>query len=60
MLAQPAEVVVAKGGPGDDEEAVVVKAGYGEIAFDPAAPVQHLRVGDAPGRAIHVVVTQDL
>ena len=60
MLAHPAEVVVAKGGPGDDEEALVVEAGHREIALDPTAPVQHLRVGDAPWRAIHVVVAQAL
>ena len=60
MLAHPSEVVVAEGGPGDDEEAVLLEPGHREVALDPAAPVEHLGVGHAPHRMIHLVVAESL
>src|SRR5207248_555054 len=60
MLAHPAEVVVAEGGPGHDEEPVGLEPGYREVAFDAAPAVEHLGVGDAAERAVHLVVAQAL
>ena len=57
-LPDPAEVVVAEGGAGDDEEPILAEARDGEVALDPAAPVEHLRVGDPADRAVHLVVAQ--
>ena len=60
MAANPAQVVVAEGRAGHDEEALVFEAGDGEIALDPAPPVQHLGVGDLADRTLHLVVAQAL
>ncbi len=60
VTADPAQVVVAEGGARHDPEPVLRQAGNGEIALDPAAPVQHLGVGDATHRAVDVVVAQPL
>ena len=46
MRADPGEVVLAERGAGDDPEAVLGQAGDREVALDPAAAVQHRRVGD--------------
>ena len=43
----PGEVVGAEAGAGDDVEMVVGKARDGQVAFDAAARVEHLRVGRA-------------
>ena len=60
MLAHPAKVMIAEGGPGDDEEPRFVEAGHREVALDPATAVEHLGVGDAPDRTVHLVVAQML
>ena len=44
--AHPLAVVVAEGGAGDDREALLAEPRDGEVALDPAAAVEHLRVGD--------------
>ena len=46
VAADPAEVVVAEGGAGDDREPLLLDARDREVALDPAAAVEHLRVGD--------------
>ena len=51
----PGEVVPPEGGARDDAEALVCQARDGEVALDPAALVQHLRVGDAPELAGHAL-----
>ena len=58
--ADPLTVVVAEGGAGDDREALLGQPRDGEVALDPAARVEHLRVGDAPALAGHAVVAQAL
>src|SRR5262245_30507999 len=55
MIADPAEVVGAKTGAGNDVEAVLGKAGDGEVGLDAAAVVEQLGVGDATGRMGHVI-----
>ena len=46
VLADPGEVVLAEGRARDDPEALLAEPRDGEVALDPAAAVQHLRVGD--------------
>ena len=46
--------------PGDDPEAVFGEPGDGEVALDPAAAVQHLRVGDCADLARDPVVAEAL
>ena len=58
--ADPGEVVVAERGAGDDREALLLQPRDGEVALDPAAPVEHLRVGDLPDLARDAVVAQPL
>ena len=60
VLADPAQVVVAHRCSGHDPEPLLAQPGDGEVALDPASPVQHLRVGDRPGRLADVVRTQVL
>ena len=60
MLAHPPEVMVAEGGPGDDEESILLEPGHREVALDPATTVEHLRVGDAAGGTVHLVVAEAL
>src|SRR5439155_27251980 len=55
LLADPAQVMVAERRARDQPEAIFGEPGYGEIALDAAAPVQHLRVDDGPDRSIDVV-----
>src|SRR5439155_378753 len=49
-----------EGGAGDDPEAVLGEARDGEVALDPTARVQHLRVGDLPDLARDPVVAEPL
>ena len=60
VLPDPAEVVVAEGRAGDDEEALRGQAGDGEVALDAAAPVEHLGVDDRADRAVDVVRAEAL
>src|SRR5207237_6728690 len=60
MTADPAQVVVAEGGAGDDEEPILAEPSHGEVALDPAVLVEHVRVGDATDGAVHVVGAQPL
>src|SRR3990172_11670925 len=53
--AEPDDVVRAKGCAGDDHVAVGVHAGDGEITFDAATLIQHLRVNHGANRSINVV-----
>ena len=54
IAPHPGEVVGAEAGARDDEEAVGREARHGEIAFDAAARIEHLRIGHAPRRLRHV------
>ena len=60
VLAHPGQVMVAEGGPGDDEESILLEPGHREVALDPATTVEHLRVGDAAGGTVHLVVAEAL
>ena len=46
VAADPLAVVVAERRAGHDREALLREAGDGEVALDPTAAVEHLRVGD--------------
>ena len=48
VLADPREVVLAERGAGDDPEPILGEPRHREVALDPAALVEHLRVGDGP------------
>ncbi len=60
LLAQPAEVVRAERGAGDDQELLLTAPGDGEVALDAAAPVERLRVGDGADLAGDPVVADPL
>ena len=60
VAADPFAIVVAEGRAGDDREAILGEARDGEVALDPAAAVEHLRVGDLLRLAGHPVVAQAL
>src|SRR5436190_2248565 len=60
VAADPFAIVVAEGRAGDDREAIAGEARDGEVTFDPAAAVEHLRVGDLLRLAGYPVVTQTL
>ena len=47
MIGDPALVVGTETGAGDDVEVILGEAGNGEIAFDAAARIEHLRIGEA-------------
>src|SRR4029079_6195177 len=56
----PLAVVVAERGAVDDREQLLAEAGDGEVALDPTARVEHLRVGDLADVAGDLVVAQPL
>src|SRR4029453_8063156 len=56
----PRQVVLAERGSCDDPEAVLGEARNGEVALDPAALIEHLRVGDGADIARDPVVAQVL
>ena len=60
VLPDPAEVVVAERRPGHDQEPVLGQPGDGEVALDPAPPVEHLGVDDRADRPVDVVGAQPL
>jgi hypothetical protein len=53
-----AEVMGAERRPGHDREQLVLHARHGEVALDPTAAVEHLRVGDLADVARDAVVAQ--
>lgn len=55
MLPDPAEIMGARTGTGDDVEAVIGKARHGEVAFDATARVEDLRIGQASGWLGHII-----
>src|SRR5437773_466668 len=60
MPADPPDVVVPERRAGDDEEALLLQPGHGEVALDAAPTVQHRGVRDGADRPVHVVVAQPL
>ena len=60
MRADPGGVVLPEGRAGDDAEAVLGEPGDGEIALDPAALVEHLRVRDRADVTRDAVVAEPL
>jgi hypothetical protein len=60
VAAHPFAIVAAEAGARDDPEAVLRKPRDGQVRLDAATPVQHLRVGDAPDVARHLVRAQAL
>ena len=60
VAADPARVVVAERGAGDDLEQLLPDAGDREVALDPAPAVEHLGVGDRADVARDAVVAQPL
>ena len=55
VVGDPGEIVRAEARAGDDVEMVVGETGDGEVAFDAAAGVEQLRVGQAADRLVDVV-----
>ncbi len=55
MIADPGAVMGAKSRAGHDIEEILLEAGDGEIALDPAFAVQELGIGQSPGRTGDVV-----
>src|SRR3970282_1803583 len=60
MLPDPAEVVIAEGRAGHDQEALLGEARDGEVALDATSPVEHLRVDDGADGAVDVVGAEAL
>jgi hypothetical protein len=60
VLADPREVVLTEGRPRDDAKAVFREPGDGEVAFDPAPRVEHLRVRHLADLARDPVPTEPL
>src|SRR5688572_2756710 len=60
MTANPAKVVPAEGGPGDDLEAVLGEPRHREVALDAPALVEHLGVGDGTDVPPDTVVAEGL
>ena len=60
VLSDPLAIVVPECGPGDDREELLVEPGNREVALDPAAAVEHLRVGDLTDAAGDPVVAEAL
>src|SRR5690606_11616757 len=58
MLAQPSKIALQSGTRHDEQEGSFGKAADGEIALNPAARVQHLRIDDAPDRNVDVVAAE--
>src|SRR5262249_43260345 len=44
VLPDPREIVLAEGGAGNDPESIVSEPGHREVALDPSARIEHLRV----------------
>ena len=55
VALDPMEIARGKAGAGDNVELILGKPRDGDVAFDAAAIVEHLRVDDRPHRAIHAV-----
>ena len=55
VAPHPGLDVAVRGVGGDDQEALVVELGDGEVGLERAALVEPLRVGDAAGVAVDVV-----
>src|SRR5437867_2144982 len=60
MTTNPAQIVVAEGRARHDEETILPEASHREVALDPAAAVEHVRVRDAADGPIHIVGAQAL
>src|SRR4029077_5659976 len=60
VVANPVQVVLAECGAGDDAKPVLRQTGDGEVAFDAAAVVEHLGVGESPDRARDAIVREAL
>ncbi len=58
--ADPREVVLTERRPRHDPEAILGEARDGEVALDPAARIEHLRVGHLPDVAGHTVRAEAL
>src|SRR5205823_9391924 len=59
-FADPCQVVLPERGARDDPEPILGEPRDGEVAFDPAPPVQHLRVRDRADVAPNAVVAEVL
>src|SRR6266566_5387870 len=60
LAANPREVMVAKGGAGDDLESISSQAGYGQITFDAAMLIWHLSIGDGSYGLVHLIISNVL
>jgi hypothetical protein len=58
MRADPGQVVLAEGGACDDPETILGEPRDGEVALNPAALVQHRRIGDRADVAGDLVVAE--
>ena len=48
MIADPAKIMGPKAGAGDNIKLLIGQSGDSQVAFNPAARVQHLGIGQLP------------